>query len=68
MDRAIRQLQRQGEPVPDDPLAHLAPLAWQHINLTGDYIWTGDAAVGLEGFRPLNRTLADSSDVLTLSA
>lgn len=68
MDRAIRQLRRQGEPVPDDLLAHLAPLGWQHINLTGDYIWTGEAAIGLDGFRPLNRKLADRSDVPTLSA
>lgn len=68
MDRAVRQLRRQGEPVPGDLLAHLTPLGWQHINLTGDYIWTGEAAIGPDGFRPLNRTLTDRSDVLDLSA
>jgi hypothetical protein len=23
------------------PLAHVAPLGWEHIALTGDYIWNG---------------------------
>lgn len=40
--------------IPDALLAHLAPLGWQHINLTGDYLWGADAAVGPEGFRPLH--------------
>ena len=26
--------------VPDDLLAHVAPLGWEHIGLTGDYVWT----------------------------
>ena len=29
-----------GRPVPPDLLQHLSPLGWQHINLTGDYLWT----------------------------
>ena len=28
--------------MPDALLAHLAPLGWQHINLTGDYLWGAD--------------------------
>ena len=27
------------EDVPDGLIAHLSPLGWEHINLTGDYIW-----------------------------
>jgi hypothetical protein len=30
---------RQTEDVPDHLLAHLSPLGWEHINLTGDYVW-----------------------------
>jgi len=30
-------VRRRGEVIPDALLAHLAPLGWQHINLTGDY-------------------------------
>ena len=39
--------------MPDALLAHLAPLGWQHINLTGDYLWGADAGVGSDGFSPL---------------
>jgi Tn3 transposase DDE domain len=28
---------------------------WQHINLTGDYLWDADTRVGPDGFRPLRR-------------
>ena len=30
---------RQKVTVPDEFLSSLSPLGWQHINLTGDYIW-----------------------------
>ena len=30
--------------VPDHLLAHLSPLGWEHVNLTGDYIWAANAA------------------------
>ena len=40
-----------GVTVPDDLLAHVAPLGWEHIALTGDYIWAN--AQPLMGFRPL---------------
>jgi Tn3 transposase DDE domain len=39
--------------VPDTLLAHLAPLGWQHINLTGDYLWDADSNLSADGFRPL---------------
>ncbi len=38
--------------MPDALLAHLAPLGWQHINLTG-YLWDADGERGQDGFRPL---------------
>jgi hypothetical protein len=33
-------------------LAHLSPMGWSHVSLTGDYLWTDAAAVA--GLRPLN--------------
>ena len=30
---------RQGAPVSPDLLAHVSPLGWEHINLTGEYRW-----------------------------
>ena len=38
LERAIAAL-RQAEDVPDQLLAHLSPLGWEHVNLTGDYVW-----------------------------
>ena len=48
-----RRFARRREVVPDTLLAHLTPLGWQHINLTGDYVWDVDTAIGPTGFRPL---------------
>lgn len=39
--------------VPEDLLRHVAPLGWNHISLTGDYLWTQVTTPG-DGFRPLN--------------
>ena len=40
LDRAVRQLRGRGEAISDDLLAHVAPLGWGHIGLTGDCVWT----------------------------
>jgi TnpA family transposase len=53
LGRIIDAARRKGEVVPDALLAHLAPLGWQHINLTGDYLWDADVDVASDGFRPL---------------
>ena len=41
-------------------LVHLSPLGWEHVNLTGDYVWasTDQATENPDGFRPL-RPLPD---------
>jgi transposase len=56
LDRAFDALRRGGEMIPDALLAHLAPVGWQHINLTGDYLWDGDIGLAPDGFRPLRST------------
>ena len=38
LERAVTAL-RQIENVPSHLLAHLSPLGWEHVNLTGDYVW-----------------------------
>src|SRR5208337_4190829 len=51
LGRAVAELRSQGEAVPDELLAHIAPLGWEHITFNGDYIWP---TVPLkDGFRPL---------------
>jgi len=53
LSRALEALRRGGEMIPDALLAHLAPVGWQHINLTGDYLWDSDIGLAPDGFRPL---------------
>ncbi len=38
LQRAVASLERH-EIVPADLLRHISPLGWEHINLTGDYLW-----------------------------
>jgi TnpA family transposase len=52
LEAARRHLEREGKPVPAECLAHLSPLGWQHINLTGDYLWT-DPPKRTSELRPL---------------
>jgi len=59
LGRALEAVRRRGDMIPDALLAHLAPLGWQHLNLTGDYLWGADAGLGLDGFRPLRGTTID---------
>jgi TnpA family transposase len=51
LERAVAVL-RQAEDVPDQLLAHLSPLGWEHVNLTGDYIWR-PVTEKHDGFHPL---------------
>jgi len=39
--------------VPDEHLPHLVPLGWEHVNLTGDYVWDSNPPTGLDHLRPL---------------
>ena len=50
VDTAIR---RTGQIVSGETLAHLSPLKWEHINLTGDYHWRKDAGLRNRKLRPL---------------
>ena len=53
LQRAVDHLRKQGHhPAPGD-LAHLSPLGWEHINLTGDYHWDTSSTLGPDEFRPL---------------
>ena len=54
LERAVVAL-RKVENVPDHLLAHLSPLGWEHINLTGDYVWgvQKEMSENTDGLRPL---------------
>ena len=40
LEVAYTELRRQGGTINDDLLRHVAPLGWEHIGLTGDYVWS----------------------------
>lgn len=52
LERAVRHLRGNGIDVSDELLAHVAPLGWEHVGLTGDYFW-GEIDKPRERFRPL---------------
>jgi TnpA family transposase len=55
LERATNALRDNGQLGNDDLLRYLSPLGWEHINLTGDYLWRNRIKVGAGKFRPLRR-------------
>jgi TnpA family transposase len=53
LERATSALHNHGHGVDDALLQYLSPLGWEHINLTGDYLWRNSAKIGGGKFRPL---------------
>ena len=45
-------LRGHGQMIDDALLQYLSPLGWEHINLTGDYLWRSSAKIGGGKFRP----------------
>jgi ferredoxin len=55
LEEAFFELEQQGVNVAPTIVTHVAPLGWEHIGLTGDYVWT-DAEQPSDGvLRPLRR-------------
>ncbi|ANB72113.1 transposase [Paraburkholderia phytofirmans OLGA172] len=53
LERAANALRGNGNGVDDGLLQYLSPLGWEHINLTGDYLWRGSTRIGAGKFTPL---------------
>ena len=53
LERAIQHIKENGQLVNEGLLKHLSPLGWEHINLTGDYVWRQDKLIEKGAFRPL---------------
>ncbi len=47
------RLREQGMEITDDHLRHLTPLGWEHITLTGDYVWDTQLTTSLNNLRDL---------------
>ena len=59
LERVVNALRGHDSGIDDTLLQHLSPLGWEHINLTGDYLWRSSTKVGAGKFRSL-RPLAKS--------
>jgi TnpA family transposase len=53
LERAISALREHGIAIDDEDLAHLSPIGWEHVNLTGDYTWQASGRLRKGSFRPL---------------
>ena len=53
LERATQGLTDTGKPVNTDLYQYLSPLGWEHINLTGDYVWRQSRKLEEGKFRPL---------------
>jgi TnpA family transposase len=55
LENAVNLLKSEGVIIPDEYLQHLSPMGWEHINLTGDYIWNLKSVSSIDNLRPLIR-------------
>ena len=55
LERVIQHLKDNGQTVNESLLKHLSPLGWEHINLTGDYVWRQSKVMEKGEFRPLQK-------------
>ena len=53
LERAANALRNHGQFADDALFQYLSPLGWEHINLTGDYLWRSSAKIGAGKYRPL---------------
>jgi len=56
LEKAIRAQRSMGKNIDDTLLQYLFPLGWEHINLTGDYVWRQNRKNEDEQFWPLRTT------------
>lgn len=61
MERAVEALKRKGLKNNEQLLSHLSPLGWEHINLTGDYIWKSNRIPASGKFRRLRQAKVERS-------
>ncbi len=65
LERAVNGLREAGHLIDGALLRHLSPLGWEHINLTGDYVWHANKRVAKGRFRPLRKAQDSMSHLFT---
>jgi TnpA family transposase len=56
MGRILDAMREVGEDIAEHQLTSLSPLGWEHVNLTGDYLWEETPPIDETGFRPISFT------------
>jgi len=49
--RAVEAMRQRGTAFNERLISQLSPLGWDHINITGDYVWSDSLVVDSDGFR-----------------
>jgi TnpA family transposase len=55
VNRVIESMRSQGVAIDPSLLSHVSPIGWEHINLTGDYVWRTIETKSADGFRHFHR-------------
>lgn len=53
ISHAVDALRAKGVDIPEEHLQHISPLGWEHITLTGDYVWNLNQKTNFNNLRPL---------------
>lgn len=53
IEEIVNRLRMNGEIIEEEHLKHVSPLGWEHIIITGDYIWTTLPETEVGALRPL---------------
>ena len=57
LGRVLGEMRSRGVLIDESLIPQLSPLGWDHINLTGDYVWSDAMALGRDGFMPLRQAI-----------
>lgn len=63
IEKAVEHLKEQGEEINEELLQHLSPLGWEHIHLTGDYVWEDRIKLKKREFRSLRKMESFSQSI-----
>lgn len=53
ISRAVDALRAKGVGIPEEYLQHISPFGWEHVTLTGDYVWNLNQKTNSNNLRPL---------------
>ena len=65
LGRAVDHLREGGAEISTEQLARIAPLGWEHIALTGDYVWDADTDGGFRRTPPVRAGLSVLAGAMT---